>query len=263
MPMKWMDVSWLSFNTLLLLERIQLSWFPGWLPEGELAIALQANPTVEWYLRHKCPEISVWVDKVISQVPQNPPPAGQIRQAEVRVLASIMDLVVYVHDPSIYDAQPFLGWDSKELTSLVDFTGKVVIDVGAGTGRLALLAAPRARAVFAVEPVGNLRHYLKIKAREMGFANVYPVDGLITDIPFPATFVDVTMTGHVFGDFPEVEYREMLRVTRHGGMIILCPGTSASEREEAAHQFLLAEGFEYAWYEEPKEGRVRKYWKHV
>jgi len=47
MTVNWIDVSNLSFNTLLLLERVQLSWFPSWLPEEELAIALSANPTVE------------------------------------------------------------------------------------------------------------------------------------------------------------------------------------------------------------------------
>jgi len=48
MPVHWIDVSDLSFLTLLLLEQVQLSWFPGWLPEDRLAIALKANPAVEW-----------------------------------------------------------------------------------------------------------------------------------------------------------------------------------------------------------------------
>ncbi len=61
MPVNWMDVSGLSFNTLLLLERVQLSWFPGWVPEKELAIASRANPVVDWYLRHKCPELNEWL----------------------------------------------------------------------------------------------------------------------------------------------------------------------------------------------------------
>lgn len=43
MPREWMDVSHLSFNTLLLLEQVQLSWLPGWLPENDLRIALRAN----------------------------------------------------------------------------------------------------------------------------------------------------------------------------------------------------------------------------
>lgn len=58
MPVKWMDVSALSFNSLLLLERVQLSWFPGWLPEDELAIAFTANPVVAWYFRNKCPQLN-------------------------------------------------------------------------------------------------------------------------------------------------------------------------------------------------------------
>ena len=47
MPTNWMDMSQVSFNALLLLERVQLSWFPGWLPESALAIALKANPAVD------------------------------------------------------------------------------------------------------------------------------------------------------------------------------------------------------------------------
>ena len=42
MAVHWIDVTTLSFNVLLLLERVQISWFPGWLPEQDLAIALVA-----------------------------------------------------------------------------------------------------------------------------------------------------------------------------------------------------------------------------
>jgi ubiquinone/menaquinone biosynthesis C-methylase UbiE len=150
-------------------------------------------------------------------------------------------------------------WESSELTDLVDFNGKTVIDLGSGTGRLALIAAPLARTVFAVEPVGNLRCYIKDKTRRQGFENVYPVDGTNTAIPFPDYFADVTMSGHVFGDLPEEEYQEMERVTRPGGMLILCPGTS--RKETRAHEYLLTHDFEWAEFEEPGKHIVRKYWK--
>lgn len=258
MALNWMDISLLHFNTLLLLERVQLSWFPGFNPPAaEFATALRAHPAVYWYLRHKCPEIVPWLESLLAQNPHNLP---DVRQAEVAVLRRFEDLLVYVHDPAIYDAQPFLDWDSDELLSLVDFQGKTVIDVGAGTGRLTFLAA-EAAAVFAVEPVENLRRYIRGKAQAQELNNIYPVDGLITRIPFPDGFADVTMGGHVFGDEPAREHAEMLRVTRPGGMLILCPGNG--DQEDAIHAYLVGAGFAWARFEEPRDGWKRKYWKQV
>lgn len=258
MPREWMDVSHLPFLTFLLLEQVQLSWLPGWLPEDKLAIALNANPAVEWYIRHKCPQLNDWIDRVMSS-PQSVTDPVSIHQAEIDVLASMTDLVVYAVDPAIYDTQPFLNWDSNELLCLTDFSGKTVIDVGAGTGRLALTVASIAATVFAVEPVANLRPFLKQKCLAQGVWNVYPVDGLITDIPFPDRFADITMGGHVFGNFPEAEYKELLRVTKPGGMIILCPGNS--DKDNDVHSFLTSNGFDWSRFEEPRDGWKRKYWK--
>jgi SAM-dependent methyltransferase len=262
MPLDWIESSNLSINNLLLLERVQLSWFPGWVPEGEMAITLRANPQVEWYLRHKCPELNPWVDQLLSaNSPASSPSAEQIRSAEITIMNTINDLMVYVVDPTLYDARPFMAWDENELLTLADFSGKLVIDVGSGTGKLALIAARKAQVVFAVEPVGNLRRYIKEKARAYKLSNVFPVDGLITDIPFPDAFVDISMGGHVFGGSPELEYAELKRVTRPGGMVILCPGSSMSE--QAAHEFLLQQGFTWSLFEEPQEGPKRKYWKVI
>ena len=47
-----------------------------------------------------------------------------MRQAELAILSQINDLLVYAIDPRLYDAQPFLGWDSDELRSLTDWAGK-------------------------------------------------------------------------------------------------------------------------------------------
>jgi len=243
------------------MEKAQLRWFPGWLPEPELAIALRANPVVEWFLRMRCPELAPWVDRVLAGNP--PQPGEDIRRAELTVLESLDDLLVYALDPAIYASQPFMGWDSNELTGLVDFTGEVVIDVGAGTGRPTWLAAEKAAAVYAVEPVSNLREYLWAKsaalAGEKGRNNVFPQDGLITRLPFPDAFADVVIGGYVFGDLPEAECAELERVTRPGGMIVRCPG--GSDRDEAPHTCLVAHGFQWSRFTEPCDGIKRKYWK--
>ena len=260
MPVNWIDTSKLSFNSLLLLERVQISWFPGLIPEKELAIALKANPVVEWFLRNKCPEIEDWLDKVLS-IKSGKYDKEDIHKAEQTVLNSINDLLTYVIDPAIYDAQSFLEWDSSELTTIVDFTDKVVIDVGAGTGKLTFIAAEKAKAVFAVEPVGKLRLYIKGKAKKLGLNNVFPVDGLITDMPFPDRFADICMEGHTFGDNIELEHKEMERVTKTGGIAIHCPGNNDVDNE--IHWFLTAKGYSWSTFEEPGDEKKRKYWKRM
>jgi SAM-dependent methyltransferase len=260
MTLNWIDVDNLSFNCLLLLEREQLSWLPGWLPEIEFTTALSANPAVEWYLRNKNPELSSWVDSVMENEVSNS--STEIRACEIDILCRLNDLICYAIDPEIYDKLPFLGWDPTELNRLAKFTGKIVLDIGAGTGKLAFIAAQAgAYCVFAVEPVNNLRVYIKKKARNGDFSNVFVSDGLMTDLPFPDDFIDIVMSGHVFGDYPESEYQEMMRVVKSGGMVILCPGNNDKDNE--VHAFLVNKGFRWSKFEEPEEGIKRKYWKLV
>jgi hypothetical protein len=53
----------------------------------------------------------------------------------------------------------------------------------------------------------------------------------------------------------------MKRVTKLGGMLILCPGTCPIETK--AHDFLVSQGFSWSVFEEPQDGMKRKYWKLV
>lgn len=258
MAVDWMDVKGMHFNALLLLERVQIRWLVDSLSSDELAMALDANPAVKWFLSNKCPERREKIAEIGKRVEGGCGP-DRVREAELRVLGSIADWLVYLVDPDLYDRQPFLGWDDRELLSLADFAGKVVLDIGAGTGRLAFAAARAATTLYCVEPVGNLRDRIKARAREKGLGNVYAVDGLITDIPFPGGFADIVMGGHVFGDELVAEYRELCRVTKPGGSVILCPGNINKDNE--VHAFLTGMGFEWARFEEPGDGMKRKYWK--
>jgi len=257
MPLDWLDMTNVPFSALVLLERVQMSWLPGWLPERELAIALAANPEVAWTLRAKCPEIAPWLDRIMHQAETCPP--SEVRAAEETTLRSLTDLIVYVLDPSVYDAQPFLAWDSRELTDMTDWRDKRVLDIGSGTGRLGLTVAELGARVYCVEPVANLRHYLRSKSAACGIVGSYVVDGLITAIPFEDRFADITMGGHVFGDDPATEIAELERVTRPGGMVILCPGND--DQDNARHQFLLAAGYDWSRLKEPRDGWKRKYWR--
>ncbi len=258
----WIDVSGLSFNTMLLLEKMQLDYLPKMeIPRKELAVALKANPAVEWYLRHKTAGLNSWLDALLQEYAAPAPSRKKVRQAEAAVLDGINDWLVYVVNPELYDRQDFLNWDSQELREVADFQERRVIDLGAGTGRLTLVAAEQAAEVFAVEPIARLREYLQKKAGNQGYNNIYVVDGLIEAIPFPADFADIVMGGHVFGEDCQQEYREMARVVRPGGKLVLCPGNNDCDNE--IHDFLVNRGFNWSSFLEPGDGLKRKYWKRM
>ena len=263
MRLGWMDVKELSFRNLLCLEEFQVNILPRVkLPEKEFAIALKANPEVEWYLRKNSSGIDKWLDQVLDHAEDIETVDEQvIRDSEIAIMENINDWMVFIHDPSVYDTLEFLGWDSDELTDVANFRNKRVADIGAGTGRLTFVAADTARTIYAIEPVHLLRKYLKQKALKNGFDNIYAVSGLIEDIPFEDNFFDITMGGHVYGDLIEAEYAQMERVTKKGGQIILCPGNN--NKDNHIHHFLLRQGFEWKAFEEPKDGMKRKYWKTV
>lgn len=102
---------------------------------------------------------------------------------------------------------------------------------------------------------------MKQKSSEKGLKNIFPVDGLITNIPFPDNFADITMGGHVFGDNKESECQEMERVTKRDGMVIFCPGNNDEDNE--IHLYLVNKGYKWSKFEEPGDGMKRKYWKCI
>lgn len=257
----WLDVTDIPFNALLLLEPIHVRYLAQRQPSAEMGTALKANPVVRWYLEQIYPPITAHIQACLALDRDTPTPQER-RAAELGILDGMQDWLIYVLDPEQYDRLEFLGWDDDSLLSMADFKDKVVIDVGSGTGRLAFTVAPLAKVVYAVEPVANLRRYLWAKREQLGLTNVYPVDGTITQLPFPGNFTDILMGGHVFGDDPQAEYYEMRRVVRGSGLILLHPGTSALS-EDQAHHFLVENGFQFDVFEEPRDGMKRKYWQTI
>ncbi|MCL2364767.1 MAG: class I SAM-dependent methyltransferase [Defluviitaleaceae bacterium] len=235
--LNWIKTEDYSFNSFLLLERFQIALMmdqSGWRKDNDawkrnVGIALAANPAVQWYLQKRCPEAATTINALAKSAPPAPT-TTEIRAAEMYALESIEDFIIYT-TPELMAAQcDFIrGWDKARLFDLVDLYGKTVLDVGAGSGRLTFAAAERAAWVYASEPVGTLREFMRDKIKAEGITNVRVLDGLLPWLPFPDHTFDVVMSGHVVGDDWELELAELARVCKPGGWLIDCPGDSEND----------------------------------
>lgn len=241
MALNWIDVNEFSFNCILMMERFQLRYLCASEEEellSHLGLALRANPAVAWYLAQQVPEAADKLTRIMKSAPD-----GDTRASECRVLAWMEDFVTYTRPECMATHCDFIfGWDPERLYELCDLDGKRVLDVGSGSGRLAFAAAKRAREVYASEPVGTLRAYLRDRCQVEGIGNVRVVDGFAAQLPYPDNLFDVVMSGHVVGDELDAELAELRRVCRDGGMILDCPGDQRFDLEEKPE--LIARGFE-------------------
>jgi ubiquinone/menaquinone biosynthesis C-methylase UbiE len=252
----------LELEDLYLLESFQINMLPG-IADAELAVVLQAHPSIKRFLVIKCPAVAENIESILGKYA----PAKnekELAKAEDKLVWSIADWLVYSKCPEAYDNLDFHNWDFREVTVITPLEGKVVIDGGAGTGRVTLEAARIAGRVYAVEPVTRLRQFIKDKAYEAGLQNIFVMDGFLHDIPLPANTADVLITSHALGWHLEKELKDFERVVKRGGYIIHCPGTAEIPGEEAQHYRLVSPdwGYDYSRYEE-SDGWKRKYWKRL
>ncbi|MCQ1529926.1 class I SAM-dependent methyltransferase [Lutispora saccharofermentans] len=162
MEYNWINAEEFSFNSFLLMDRWLIRMIcNNYLEWNEfidnLGIALAYNPTVAWYFAHRSPESKPFIDKLMAMAPKNLS-ADDVRKAEIFVIHAMETSVVYVH-PDIMNknCDYIYDWNKELLFELADFTDKLVLDVGSGTGRLAFAAAEKAKRVYASEPTDILR----------------------------------------------------------------------------------------------------------
>lgn len=267
MSLNWINVEEYSFNSFLMMERFQLRMLLQWAGQDEslsrqLGIALGANPAVRWYFLHKCPECRAIVESLNGKA-QIMADEKEIRAAELYVLSCVEDFVTYT-TPEVMDEKcDFIyAWDREKLFELADFSGKRVLDIGSGSGRLAFAAAERAGEVYASEPVDSLREYLRDKIKRENIRNVRVVDGMASSLPYPDDTFDIVMSGHVVGDDYEGELAEIFRVVKSGGWVLDCPGEQSRKGEPDRE--LLRRGFEVFYYKSASlGGDVYRYRKQI
>ncbi|MDD6049913.1 MAG: class I SAM-dependent methyltransferase [Clostridiales bacterium] len=262
MALNWIDVNDYDFNCILLLERFQLRYLCECAEDirGEMGVALRAHSAVKWYIAALLPEHAKRLDEMTRQAGDVSP--EELRRCECAVLGWMEDFVTYTTPEVMATHCPFVyGWDKARLYEIADLTGKRVLDVGSGNGRLTFAAAEKAAEVFAVEPVGTLRHFLQESCKARGIRNVRVTEGFAEDLPYPDSTFDVVLSGHVVGDDYDAEIAEMTRVCKPGGLILDVPG---DQRNPAAiKQEMVSRGFEALPYTGSFGAQVVRYRKVV
>ena len=215
-----------TVEDLFLLEAHEVAELPERAPSRELAAILHAHSALRRFLVARHPAGEEALRRLMADHPAVDPTT--LEEYEQTVVWEVADWIMYERAPDYYDARSEITWDSRAVTDVVHLDSAVVIDGGAGTGRVTFAVAPAARHVFAVEPVGTLRRYLRDRASRDGVPNVYVVDGFLHAIPLPADTADVLVTCHSIGWSLPRELAEIERVLRPGGTAVHLFGVEAA-----------------------------------
>lgn len=174
-------------------------------------------------------------------------PADAVEEARKRVLDSLFWELTYWKTPELYEELT----GGEELHPGIfqalepDIRGKIVLDVGAGSGRASFECLHHgASLVYAVEPSPGLLHILRQKLNgQWMYRRIIPCQGRFDSIPLEDDSVDVALSCSAFTSEPEQGgepgLAELRRVTKPGGKIVLI-----WPRVED-YGWLIAHGFHY------------------
>ncbi len=100
-----------------------------------------------------------------------------------------------------------------------------VLDIGSGTGLLALAAAPAVEHVTALDVSPEMCRHLETEIASIPLTNVDAVIGSATDLPLAAGSVDVVLSNYCFHHLNDADKRlalgEVGRVLRPGGRLVI------------------------------------------
>lgn len=268
MSYNWINAEDYTMDTLLLFDRWVIRYIMAenaWYNSGkrsyttDMAKALSRYPYVKDFCVKKAPECGNFI-KELNAADIGGTNETESREAEISILHALETFVVYAYPDVMEQADYIRCWNPQRLYEIAELKDKIVLDVGAGTGRLAFAAAKRAKRVYASEPCDTLREYMRDKIRQDGIKNVRVLDGEAMNLPFEDCTFDVVMSGHVIGDHYDEEIAEMSRVLKDGGLLVCCNGDDGFRRE-APDKELVDRGFEFFSHETSEGGIVYNYRK--
>jgi len=132
--------------------------------------------------------------------------------------------------------------------------GKRVLDIGTGTGNLALRCLARGAEVIGLDPSEKMLAKAKEKVEDNPKARFLRVDEPFLNIPYPNAYFDAVISTYAFHHVPHhrksIGIHEMVRVLKLGGSWVLgdLAFENAQEEEKALHKF--------EWLEEEYFSRI-------
>ena len=176
---------------------------------------------------------------------------------------------IYQSEGDRYEAlisrEDYLGNIPRTIDEIIPAEGLDILDLGAGTGRLALLLAPRAKSIRAFDASAEMLRVCRERLSASGLSN-WQVD--VADhrqLPVPAQSADLVVSGWSVSylavwnqENGQAELdrwlAEMQRVLRPGGTIILFESLGTGNEEpvrlehvESTYQWLDVNGFQNKW----------------
>lgn len=152
---------------------------------------------------------------------------------------AIFDQWAPTYDQTVFAATPHDGFENytEVLERVADLAGAGhgvrVLDVGTGTGNLALVLARRGAQVMAVEPSAEMRQVAQAK-----LGHIPVLEGQFLALPLPDGSQDAVVSTYAFHHLDDerkaLGARELLRVLRPGGRIVLGDVAWASEEARSA-----------------------------
>jgi ubiquinone/menaquinone biosynthesis C-methylase UbiE len=123
----------------------------------------------------------------------------------------------------------------RKLDRDLKVSGKTILDIGAGTGRLTIPMAGKAKLVYALDILKPNLDLMMRKARKAGLKNIKPLKAPFNRIPLPDNSVDMVTSLTAFPYHSESldrDLKEIRRVLKPGGwMAFIDVHCSGSEQQ--------------------------------
>lgn len=176
---------------------------------------------------------------------------------------------IYQSEGDRYEAliarEDYQGNIPRAIDEIINVDGLDVLDLGAGTGRLTLILAPRAKSIRAFDASAEMLRVSRDRLIASGLSNWQVEVADHRQLPIPDDSADLVVSGWSVSYLAvwnqeqrtselDIWLNEMRRVLRQDGTIILLESLGTGNEEpirlehvESTYQWLDANGFENKW----------------